>query len=95
MKDKYESFEDFMQDEIESRPRWNNEAKDKEELHILKTRLQLKQIADERRRARYREKACPVAGFSPCRLDDCELFENALPGLPWWGRCRLGRWSAD
>lgn len=95
MKDRYESIEDYIPDEIEARPRYKNEEEDAFELETLKMKLSLKRIHDGRLRAKYRGRGCPVSGFSPCRTDDCELFDNDIPGLPWWGRCRLGRWPAN
>ena len=51
--------------------------------------------ADEQRKKKFRAKCCPINGFTPCRFDDCALFDNDKAGLPWWGVCRLGRWPVE
>lgn len=51
--------------------------------------------ADEERRRKFRAKYCPINKFTPCRFDDCALFDNDKAGLPWWGVCRLGRWPIE
>ena len=47
---------------------------------------------DAERRKKFRPKRCPANHFEECIFDDCALFDNDKPGLPWWGVCRLGRW---
>ncbi len=53
--------------------------------------FKLKKMADDVRRKRFKVRGCPINDFKPCHLDDCALFENEIPGLPWWGSCQLGR----
>ncbi len=78
----YSCIGDYIKERLADCP-----APDEETAKHFKTM----QRKDEALRKKYRPKKCPMANFEPCREDDCAVFDNPMPGLPWWGKCQLGR----
>ena len=85
-REEYSSIEEFISDHIKE---FTCDG-DINEFRVFGVRW-----ADQMRRKTFRRRSCPVNKFEKCRLDDCALFDNDKPGLPWWGKCRLGRWPVE